>query len=196
MAVEQSIDQMRVAWATAPGANRQVTSQVRFRARCKCCGFLMARVDPLNVAAFTQCLCQSVQTVTDHAIYSLHSGGMQNFGEHVGDFRLHGASPGIMVANFVVFQRRRAAARARKALNKSSATDSNLAFFLACSMLLTAAARRWIYLGTWLPAQIFFERPKLREWSLAVLMHVTVLQDFRLTTAARDRQRLGRAMMH
>ena len=49
VAIVKPVDQMKIPWTAAPGAHRQTSGQVRFRARGKSCRLLMSYMDPLNV---------------------------------------------------------------------------------------------------------------------------------------------------
>src|ERR1700722_3008381 len=51
MAIVKPIDQMHIAGATTPGADRQFTRQMRLRAGSKCSGLFMAHSYPLDFLA-------------------------------------------------------------------------------------------------------------------------------------------------
>jgi hypothetical protein len=48
LAVEQAIDQMKVAGTTAAGSHRKASGKVSFSPRRKSCGLLMPQVNPID----------------------------------------------------------------------------------------------------------------------------------------------------
>jgi hypothetical protein len=63
MTIKQTIDQMQVAWPAAAGAHRQLSGQLRIRARSKRCDFFMSNSYPLRALTFSQRVRDAIQRI-------------------------------------------------------------------------------------------------------------------------------------
>src|SRR5216684_2694746 len=74
LTIEQAIDQVQIARAAAPGADRKLSCQMRFGTGRESRDFLVPYMHPFYLALATDRIGQSIQAVADDAIYPLHTG--------------------------------------------------------------------------------------------------------------------------
>jgi hypothetical protein len=73
MAIEEPIDEVEIAGAATPGADRQLAAYVRISARGESRHFLVADVDPLNSFLSVYLVEYSIERIADYSVDSLHS---------------------------------------------------------------------------------------------------------------------------
>jgi hypothetical protein len=93
--IEQAIDQMKIAGAAAPGADRKLSRQVRLRTGRESCDLLVPDMHPLDLALAADRIGQSIQAVANDAIYPLHAGSSEGFHELISDRFSHSGSPSL-----------------------------------------------------------------------------------------------------
>ena len=76
--IEEPVDQVQVAGAAAAGADRELAGQFGVGGGGERCGFLVAHVHPLDLAATPDRVGDWVQTVADDAIDTPHTSLDQN----------------------------------------------------------------------------------------------------------------------
>src|ERR1700737_3770624 len=74
LTVERAIDEVQIAGAAAPGADRKLSCQMRLGAGRESCDLLVPYMHPFYLALATDRIGQSIQAVADDAIYPLHTG--------------------------------------------------------------------------------------------------------------------------
>jgi hypothetical protein len=89
LTVEQAVDQMQVSGATASGANRKLSRQLRLGARRERRAFLMTHVDPLDDPVAPQGVREAIERVTHHAINAFDTGMDECLGKQVGRSSCH-----------------------------------------------------------------------------------------------------------
>src|SRR5258706_9929018 len=73
LAVEQAVDQMKVAWTAAPRTYSKASGKMGFSPRCKCRSLLVAHMDPVDRLSLPQCIGETVERVSDHSIVALYT---------------------------------------------------------------------------------------------------------------------------
>src|SRR5271169_4477344 len=71
VAIEKAVDQMQIPRPTAPGADSELTRQVRFGARRESGDFFVPDVHPLDLALAAKRVGKPVQAVANDAVYPL-----------------------------------------------------------------------------------------------------------------------------
>jgi hypothetical protein len=105
MAVEEAIDEVEIAGSAAARADRESPRQVCLGPGCKRGDFLMANMDPLDLAATPERIREPVQTVPHDAVNTFHARRLQDLGELVCYGSRHGLHPRIEASGRVVFLR-------------------------------------------------------------------------------------------
>src|SRR6202035_516529 len=85
MGIEQPVDEMQVAWPAGSRTDRQTTRNVRLTGCCEGSYLLMPDMHPFDGATLSQCLRETVQTVSDDAINSLDACLFQGCHDEIGD---------------------------------------------------------------------------------------------------------------
>ncbi len=81
MAVEQTIDEVEIAGAAAPGANGERAGEMRFSARCESGNLLVPDMDPFDLVLPADRIGDPVQAVANDAIDALDASRCQGVGE-------------------------------------------------------------------------------------------------------------------
>ena len=71
--VEQTVDQVQVAWAAAAGADRRLPGQRRIGRRRECGGLLVTDVLPTDFAGAPDRVGEAVEAVTGEAVDAAHT---------------------------------------------------------------------------------------------------------------------------
>jgi hypothetical protein len=79
MTIEETVDEMQVAGATASGADRETIRQVRFRASRKSRRLLVPHVNPLHLLMFADGIRESIERISRQAVDTLHIAENQRF---------------------------------------------------------------------------------------------------------------------
>ena len=90
--IEQPVDEVQITRSAASCADRERPGQVCFGARCECRDFLVADMQPLDLALPAKGVGQSIQAVPDDAIDAFDAGNGEDFGELFGNSG-HGFTP-------------------------------------------------------------------------------------------------------
>jgi hypothetical protein len=72
MSFKQAIDQVQVAWTTAPGTNGEFASQMGFRAGRKSRGLFVPRMNPFDVTTPANRVSYSVEAIAHNTVNSTH----------------------------------------------------------------------------------------------------------------------------
>src|SRR3981081_991723 len=75
LTIEQAIDEVQIARAAAPGADRKLACQMCFSTGRESRDLLMPHMYPFDLALATDRIGQPIQAIADDAIYPLHTGG-------------------------------------------------------------------------------------------------------------------------
>src|SRR5258705_4371472 len=84
LAVEQAVDQMKVAWTAAPGTYRKAPGKMSFSSRCKCSGLFMTHVNPVDRLSSPQRVCQAIERVANDSLDTLHARFFKSFDQILG----------------------------------------------------------------------------------------------------------------
>src|ERR1700716_4037793 len=95
MTIEQAVDQVKIAGAAAPGADRKLSRQVRLRSGRESRNLLMPDMHPLDLALAADRIGQPIQAGADDAIDPLDPGGGEGFHELISDRFSHSGSPSL-----------------------------------------------------------------------------------------------------
>jgi hypothetical protein len=85
LAVEETVDEVQIAWTAAAGADGEPTRDMSVGAGGEGRDLLVAHVQPFDAPASANGVGETVQTVADDAVDTLHSGGGENLDHLVGD---------------------------------------------------------------------------------------------------------------
>jgi hypothetical protein len=83
--IKQTVDEVQVAWTTAPGTNGEFAGQMGFRAGRKSCGLFVPRMNPFDVTAPANRVSYSIEAVAHNTVDSTHAGRMKNIGNKISD---------------------------------------------------------------------------------------------------------------
>ena len=83
MAIVEAIDEVQVARSAASGAHRQFASEVGLGAGSECGHLFMAHVNPLDLLASANRICDPIQRIPTDAVNSLDSCFLQNIYKQV-----------------------------------------------------------------------------------------------------------------
>ena len=72
MAIEKTVDEVKIARSAAAGADRELAGQVRFGARGEGRHFLVAHVNPLDFRLPANGVREAVEAVANDSVYSLN----------------------------------------------------------------------------------------------------------------------------
>src|SRR6202171_1265075 len=89
VAVEQTIDQVQVAWAATSGADREAACDMRIRAGRERGDFLVPDMQPLHAAVAPQRIGEAIEAVAHDSIDTLDTGGGEGFDHLVCDCLCH-----------------------------------------------------------------------------------------------------------
>ena len=78
MAIEKTIDEVKIARSAAAGTDRERPGQVRFGARGEGRHFLVAHVNPLDFRLPANGVREAVEAVANNSVYSLNPRGREN----------------------------------------------------------------------------------------------------------------------
>jgi len=84
LAVEQTVDQVKVAWTAAPGAHSKAPGKMSFSSRCKCSGLFMTHVYPVDRLSSPQCVGKAIERVANHSVDTLHARFFESFDQILG----------------------------------------------------------------------------------------------------------------
>src|SRR5258707_9116990 len=84
LAVEQAVDQMKVAWTTAPGAHSKASGQMSFSPGRKSRGLFMTHVNPVDRLPSPQRVSKAVERVSHHSVDALHARFLESFDQIFG----------------------------------------------------------------------------------------------------------------
>src|SRR5258707_4217257 len=84
LAVEQAVDQMKVAGTAAAGAHRKAAGKMSFSSRCKCSGLFMTHVDPFDRLSSPQRVGKAIERVANHSVDTLHARFFESFDQILG----------------------------------------------------------------------------------------------------------------
>ncbi len=73
MAIEETVDEMEVAWSAASGADGDLTGKVSLGARGKSSHFLMPYVEPVNLFVLADGVGEAIEGVARNAVDSFHA---------------------------------------------------------------------------------------------------------------------------
>ncbi len=73
LAVVQPVDQMQVPGTAAPGANRQVSREMRFRSSSKRCRLFVPDMNPLNPLISSKGVGDAIERIAGNTINPLNS---------------------------------------------------------------------------------------------------------------------------
>jgi hypothetical protein len=80
---KQTVDQVQIAWTTAPGTNGELASQMGFSAGRKSRSLFVPRVNPFNVAASSNRVGYSIEAIAHNTINSTHPSRVKNVGNKI-----------------------------------------------------------------------------------------------------------------
>src|SRR4029077_20572043 len=83
--VEQTVDEMQIARATASRTDRELSCQVRLGTGRESRDLLVPHMHPFDLALAADRIGQPIQAVADDAIYPLHTGCSEDFCELIRD---------------------------------------------------------------------------------------------------------------
>jgi hypothetical protein len=86
--IVQSIDQVQIPGATAPGTHRQAPGQMRFRTSSKCGGLFVPDVNPFDSFVGTDCVRDPVERISRKTVNPLHSCRYQSIDEELREILL------------------------------------------------------------------------------------------------------------
>ncbi len=89
MSVVQTVDEVQVARATAPRANRELSREMSLGSRGECGTFLVSHMDPLDRFHSTKRVCEAVEGVPHDAIDAFDTGPGQYFSHVICCSRAH-----------------------------------------------------------------------------------------------------------
>src|SRR6476660_1384604 len=89
LAIEQAVDQMKVAWTAAPGANSKARGKMSFGSRRKSRGLFMPHVNPVDRLSSPQRVRKAVERVSHHSVDALHAGLLEGFDQIFGSSFAH-----------------------------------------------------------------------------------------------------------
>src|SRR5580704_19577374 len=89
MTVEQAIDEVQIARSAAAGADREITREMRLRARCKGRDLLVPDMNPFDLSLATKRVCQTIEAIADKAIDALDAGRCEHFRKLICDCSCH-----------------------------------------------------------------------------------------------------------
>src|SRR6478672_6849590 len=84
LAVEQAVDQMKVAGTAAPGTYRKALGKMSFSSRCKCSGLFMTHVNPVDRLSSPQRVGKAIERVANHSVDTLHARFFESFNQILG----------------------------------------------------------------------------------------------------------------
>src|SRR6266478_7931696 len=84
LAVEQAVDQMKVAWTTAPGAHSKASGKMTFSPGRKSRGLFMTHVNPVDRLSSPQRVSKAVERVSHHSVDALHARFLEGFDQIFG----------------------------------------------------------------------------------------------------------------
>ena len=87
--IEQAVDEVQIARSAAPGADRELTRQMRLGAGREGSDLLVPDMDPFDLPLAAYRIRQTVQAVTDNSIDAVHAGGGEGFGELISNCVCH-----------------------------------------------------------------------------------------------------------
>ena len=96
MTVEQAVDEVQIARPATSRADRESSGQMRLRPGGEGGDFLMAHMDPFDVAAAAEGIRDAVEAVADDPIDALDAGGRQGCGKLIGN-SCHDFAPPALV---------------------------------------------------------------------------------------------------
>jgi hypothetical protein len=70
--IEQTVDEMQIAWAARSGTDRETAGNLRLTAGGEGGDLFVSNVNPADLLPAAQRLGQAVQAITDHAEYALY----------------------------------------------------------------------------------------------------------------------------
>ena len=87
--IEETVDQVQIAWPAAPRADRELAGQVRLGARRESGNFLVSDMHPFDLALAPNRVGQPVQAVADNTVDPLDTGCSEGFGKLISDSFCH-----------------------------------------------------------------------------------------------------------
>ena len=93
LTIEQAIDEVEIPRAAASRTNGQCSGKVRFGAGGKSGNFLMADVDPFDLALSADRVRDAIQAVTNDAVNAFHAGGGEGLSKLICDGFHHRGPP-------------------------------------------------------------------------------------------------------
>ena len=91
--IEQAVDQVQIARPAAPGADRELTRQMRLGTRCEGCDFFVPDMHPLYLPLAAKRVRQPVQAVADNAVNPLDTCCSEGFRKLISHRFCHGLVP-------------------------------------------------------------------------------------------------------
>ena len=95
LAVEETVDEVQIAWTAAAGADGEVSGDMGVGAGGEGCDLFVAHVHPLHAAAPEHGVGEAVQAVADDAVDALHACRGKNLNHLVGDGLGHRFPPWV-----------------------------------------------------------------------------------------------------
>ena len=85
MAIEEAVDQVQIARPAAPGADRELASQMRLGTRRESGHLLVPDMHPVDLAVAANRVGQPIEAVADNAVDSFDTNCRENFCELISD---------------------------------------------------------------------------------------------------------------
>jgi hypothetical protein len=89
LAIEQAVDQMKVAWTAAPGAHSKARGKMSFSSRRKSRGLFMPHVNPVDRLSSPQRVSKPVERISHHSVDALHARLLEGFDQIFGSSFAH-----------------------------------------------------------------------------------------------------------
>jgi tetrahydromethanopterin S-methyltransferase subunit G len=91
VAIEQPVDEMKVAGSAASGTDGELARQVGLGAGSERRGLLIAHVDPADLAEAAKRVAEAIEAVANHAVNAFYADLSQRRGDKIGGSSCHGS---------------------------------------------------------------------------------------------------------